>query len=247
MPAVNHRLPVRSTMSYPPSETIGYMIGERLLELRTSAGLTQPEFAAIAGTTKQYVGRLEKGFNKDPNPKLVELWARHFGVRMEWITSGKLPKEASVSDDGDWADVVGYSQAVGLGTSGPEAQEYAETHKLHFRRESLRRKHLNPKDLSVMYGKGDSMEPRIQSGDAIMFDTTDTAPKNGGVYVILTGGAAADEYNVKRCKIGRDKRVMFVADNPDGDHDWKEPRWKDEPASPIKIIGRVRWVGGWVK
>lgn len=66
-------------MSYPPSETIGYMIGERLLELRTSAGLTQPEFAAIAGTTKQYVGRLEKGFNKDPNPKLVELWARHFG------------------------------------------------------------------------------------------------------------------------------------------------------------------------
>lgn len=167
-------------------------------------------------------------------------------ISRAWLVDGKGDMEAVTPDD-DWADVVGYSQAVGLGTSGPEAQEYAETHKLHFRRESLRRKHLNPKDLSVMYGKGDSMEPRIQSGDAIMFDTTDTAPKNGGVYVILTDGAAADEYNVKRCKIGRDKRVMFVADNPDGDHDWKEPRWKDDPASPIKIIGRVRWVGGWVK
>lgn len=167
-------------------------------------------------------------------------------ISRAWLVDGKGDMEAVTPDD-DWADVVGYSQAVGLGTSGPEAQEYAETHKLHFRRESLRRKHLNPKDLSVMYGKGDSMEPRIQSGDAIMFDTTDTAPKNGGVYVILTDGAAADEYNVKRCKIGRDKSVMFVADNPDGDHDWKEPRWKDDPASPIKIIGRVRWVGGWVK
>lgn len=167
-------------------------------------------------------------------------------ISRAWLIDGKGDMDAVTPDD-DWADVVGYSQAVGLGTSGPEAQEYAETHKLHFRRESLRRKHLNPKDLSVMYGRGDSMEPRIQSGDAIMFDTTDTAPKNGGVYVILTAGAAADEYNVKRCKIGRDKRVMFVADNPDGDHDWKEPRWKDDPASPIKIIGRVRWVGGWVK
>lgn len=163
-----------------------------------------------------------------------------------WLVDGRGDMDAE-PDDGDWADVVGYSQAVGLGTSGPEAQEYAETHKLHFRRESLRRKHLNPKDMSVMYGKGDSMEPRIQSGDAIMFDTTDIVPKNGGVYVILTDGAAADEYNVKRCKVGRDKRVMFVADNPDGDHDWKEPRWKDDPANPIKIIGRVRWVGGWVK
>lgn len=57
--------------------------------------MNQPEFAAIAGTTKQYVGRLEKGFNKDPNPKLIEQWAKHFNVRMEWIITGRLPKESA--------------------------------------------------------------------------------------------------------------------------------------------------------
>ncbi len=70
------------------------MIGDRLRELRLDAGLNQPEFAAIAGTTKQYVGRLENGSNKTPNPKFIEAWAKHCNVRMEWITSGALPKEA---------------------------------------------------------------------------------------------------------------------------------------------------------
>lgn len=78
-------------------EIIVYMIGDRLRELREDAGLNQPEFAAIAGTSKQYVGRLEKGFNKSPRPDLVEKWARHFRVRMEWITTGKLPKSATES------------------------------------------------------------------------------------------------------------------------------------------------------
>lgn len=70
------------------------MIGDRLKELRTAAGMTQPEFAEIAGTSKQYVFQLEKGVNRDPNPKLIERWAAHFKVRMEWITTGRLPKEA---------------------------------------------------------------------------------------------------------------------------------------------------------
>lgn len=72
-----------------------YMIGDRLKELRKQAGMSQGEFGAIAGTSKQYVGRLENGHNKQPGPELIGAWARHFQVRMEWITSGELPKEAT--------------------------------------------------------------------------------------------------------------------------------------------------------
>ncbi|WP_163355750.1 helix-turn-helix domain-containing protein, partial [Escherichia coli] len=47
---------------------IRYMtIGARLEELRKSAQLTQQQMADIVGTTKQYVGRLEKGQNTTPN------------------------------------------------------------------------------------------------------------------------------------------------------------------------------------
>jgi len=157
-----------------------------------------------------------------------------------------MPKDYLVrplADDSDpWADVTGYSQAAGLG-SGPEAQEWAQTHKLKFRRDSLSRKRLNPKHLAVMYGAGDSMEPYIRAGDAILFDTTDTIPKNKGIYVLLVPGAGNDEYMVKRAIVSKGE-TMFVADNPDGDHNWKEPR---PLTDGMRVVGRVRWTGGWVK
>ncbi len=157
-----------------------------------------------------------------------------------------MPKDYLVrplaDEDDPWADVTGYSQAAGLG-SGPEAQEWAETHKLKFRRDSLSRKRLSPQHLAVMYGSGDSMWPTIKEGDAILFDTTDTVPKNRGVYVVLIPGAGAEEYMVKRALVSKGV-TTFVSDNLDGDHDWKEPRPMDDG---IKVVGRVRWTGGWIK
>jgi len=89
------------------------MIGDRLKELRLERNLGQPEFGAIAGTTKQYVWRLENGLNKKPNPEYIQRWASHFQVRMEWITSGKLPKEASSP-----------TSATGPGESQPQRPDF---------------------------------------------------------------------------------------------------------------------------
>jgi len=56
-------------------------------------------------------------------------------------------------------------------------------------------------------------------------------------------GAGGDEYMVKRALVSKGQ-VVFVADNPDGDHNWKDPR----PLSDgMRVVGRVRWTGGWVK
>lgn len=143
------------------------------------------------------------------------------------------------ASDTDWADITGYAQAVGLG-AGVEAQEYAETHKLKFRASSLKRKRLNPAKLAVMYGEGDSMLPRIHPTDAIMFDTSDTRPADGKLYVITRDG----ELSVKRCDI-IDGIVYFKADNPNGRHSWQKPRRWDDPVTPIDIHGRVRWFGSW--
>jgi len=49
---------------------------------------------------------------------------------------------------------------------------------------------------------------------------------------------------VKRCDI-IDRIVYFRSDNPDGDHQWKKPRRMEDPAHPIDILGRVRWIGSW--
>lgn len=169
---------------------------------------------------------------------------RAIGVASAWVLDGKGPMfAAATSTDPDDAEVLAYSQAVGL-SEGAEAEEYAQTHKLKFRASSLLRKRLSPASLRVMYGAGDSMEPRIHSGDAVLFDTSDTRPRDGQLYVILVPGAGADAYSVKRCEL-IDDLVLFKADNPKGDHGWRKPRRMDDPRKPIKIIGRVRWIGSW--
>lgn len=68
-------------------------IGDRLRELRGS--LTQPQMARIAGTTKQYVSQLEGGANKTPNSVYLEAWARHFGVSIQWLVTGKGERQAA--------------------------------------------------------------------------------------------------------------------------------------------------------
>ncbi|MCS3807838.1 S24 family peptidase [Xanthomonas sp. 4461] len=145
--------------------------------------------------------------------------------------------------DDDYADVTGWSQAAGLG-AGAEAQEYAETHSLKFKKTSLRRRGILGRDLAVYYGKGDSMEPTIQDGDAILFDTSDTRPVDGTLYVIQVDGMANPEYYVKRALV-LEAGVYFQSDNPSGDHQWRKPKPMASKKHPITIIGRVHWVGGW--
>lgn len=170
---------------------------------------------------------------------------RAYGVDANWLLGEKATPSIAMPqpDDEDWANIKGYALAVGLGNSR-EAIEYAETHHLKFRADSLARKRLRPDKLAVLYGKGDSMLPRIHEGDAILFDTSDTSPANGELFVIALEGAGNTEYNVKRCEIV-DDMVFFRADNPAGDHQWRSAKAMNNKRHPITIVGRVRWIGSW--
>lgn len=189
--------------------------------------------------------------------------ARHFGIKgpsvYDWINHGRIGKQhlmemvAYFSDvvgpehwgmpapaDSEWEPTLGFKQAAGLG-HGQRADEWAEAHGLMFRRSFYSRINASPKECAIFYGKGDSMAPTIQDGDAFLFVTTDTSPRKGNIYLLHMDNATdSKEYNVKRCIGGG----MFVADNPDGDHDWKEPRALGQGDV---VLGRVRWIGRMVK
>ncbi len=216
---------------------------EKLAEARDSRSPFTQESAGEAmggmtqGAVSQYLGaKIPLGYGATLK------FAKFLGVPPTEIRADldALPRESA---EESWEDVTGYAQAAGLG-DGIEAQEYAETHKLKFRAESLRRKRLNPSTLAVVYGRGESMLPRIHSGDAILFDQSDTTPADEALFVILAPGVNAGEYSVKRCRLfGED--VYFDALNPQGDHQWRKPRKMSDSKAPIAIIGRVRWIGSW--
>lgn len=215
------------------------LIGERIRAEREAQKVSRAELARFAGIAPTTLSDLELGLSK--NTTALHKIAARLRVRPEWLETGKGPKDPTGSGSGHegWSDILGYAQAVGLG-KGAEAQEYAETHKLKFRADSLARKRLRPAGLAVMYGQGDSMLPRIHPGDAILFDTSDTRPRDGALFVVQLGR----EIYVKRCEI-LDDIIFFKSDNPTGDHAWIKPKRMDAPRHPITILGRVRWIGSW--
>lgn len=209
-----------------------------------SLGITQEKLAHELGITQGAVSQYLNG--KIPmNYRTLKVFAASLGIEDTAIRND-LPEQQYSSPaphDDAWDDIVGYSQAAGLG-AGAEAAEYAETHSLKFKKTSLRRRGIYGRDLAVYYGKGDSMEPTIKDGDAILFDTSDTRVVDGLLYVIQVDGMARPEYFVKRAMV-LDTGVYFQSDNPHGDHQWRKPKPMASKRHPITVIGRVHWIGGW--
>ena len=216
-------------------------IGDRIRQEREAQRIERGDLARRTKIGYSTLAEIERGGMKS-STKLHTI-ATALGVSPTWLETGRGPKEAPLVDP-DWADVRGYAQGVGLGT-GTEAADYAETHKLKFKASSMARKGLRADKLAVFYGQGDSMLPRIHPGDAILFDTSDTDPKDGTLYVIQVPSLANAEYQVKRALL-LDDDVYFAADNPAGDHSWIKPRkQKGRRGENIHVIGRVRWIGSW--
>lgn len=207
-------------------------------------GLTQEKLADELGITQGAVSQYLNG-RIPMNYRTLMAFSQALGIADTDIRSD-LPEQrlgASATTEAEWEDVTGYSQAAGLG-NGAEADEYAETHKLKFKATSLRRRGIFGRPLAVYYGRGDSMEPTIKDGDAILFDTSDTRVVDGVLYLVQFHGNGNPEYFVKRATV-LDGIVFFASDNPAGDHNWKKPRRMDSARSPITVIGRVHWIGGW--
>lgn len=214
-------------------------LGDRIRELRIAQQKTQVQLGDLAGVSKQAISKIESGDTKKPASSTLDPIAESLGVTTQELRGVSPYRQSSLArSDPNWRDIKGFAQAAGLG-NGAEAEEYAIAHSLKFRTQSLSRKRLQADKLCVFYGKGDSMLPRIHPGDAILFDTTDTRPQDGMIYILMW----KNDYYAKRAEI-LDDVVYFRADNPHGDHGWKKPK-KMAGRDPIEIIGRVRWIGSW--
>jgi phage repressor protein C with HTH and peptisase S24 domain len=211
-------------------------VGHRIKQARKLRDMTRPGLAKASGVPYPTLAGIENADQKT-STELPAL-AQALRVRIEWLATGKGPMDApEAQETTDWTDILGVKQAASLG-DGAEPDEYAETHKLKFRAESLARKGLRADKLAVIYGRGDSMAPTIKSGDAILVDTSDTTPRDGKLFVITVDRGL---FAKRLVELGG--RWFIDSDNKD-DPKWRKPRAIDETKG-FEIHGRVRWIGGW--
>lgn len=105
-----------------------------------------------------------------------------------------------------------------------------------FRADWIRKKRLKPKKLASMTADGDSMEDRIQHGDALVVDTSQTEIVDGKVYAIWYDGGE----RVKRLYRLPGGGLRIKSDND------RHPTIEVLPtdANHVRIIGRVVHVAG---
>ena len=180
-----------------------------------------------------------------PMPDKAWHLARILGVPFGWLYFGEGSIDAKPGQVRDQhpaydaaVEVPVFHAAAGAGP-GVSNHDAAKIGSIYFRPRSLERHQVRPEAASVFYVRGNSMLPRLRDGDAVLFDTTDTDPIDGKVYVVRWNGA---DY-VKRLRYERSS-WWLCSDNA-ADPEWSRQKQVTISPDDCRVLGRVRWVGSW--
>jgi phage repressor protein C with HTH and peptisase S24 domain len=165
------------------------------------------------------------------------------GVSLDWIAtgSGSMYRNAAETarDEADdpYAYIPLYDARCSAG-HGSWNERCKVLTKLAFTKYSLRKKGLNPANLSALRNDGDSMSSTIEDGDTVMIDESRNTLEGEGVYVVLL-----DEHlYAKRLQRQFDGAIHIISDNKDY-RDMVVPKAR---VNELQILGRAVWAGGWL-
>ncbi len=157
---------------------------------------------------------------------------------MDWLLYGKdagYRAAKSIDHIEEFALVPRLSvrAAAGTGAVNYEVEEIPDA-MLAFRLEWLRQHGIDPRNAAIITAYGDSMEPTIRHGDALLINTAIQDVRSEGIYVVRV----EDTLLVKRISIGLD-HITLISDNPA----IKDEVITKDRLPDLHIVGRVVWFG----
>lgn len=214
-------------------------LASRIAHYRTLAGMSQGQLAAACGWASQSrVGNYETG-SREPKIEDINKIAKALSIKPEQLLlSSYQPEEPGVKTPNsyDYALIRQYS-AVGECGNGYLNDHVELSDGLAFKRDWLARIGAKAENLAVIYASGSSMEPYIFDGDVVLFDTADTQPKHGQVYVVRRPDCSV---SIKRLVQQLSGDWVIKSDNPDR----SEEKVSAETIHELPFVGRVIWRGG---
>lgn len=196
------------------------MFTARLKELRKAKNVSQTVLAEALGVSQQAVGKWESG-RSSPDPQTVAEISTYFGVTADYLLGcsdlRKFPA-AALPVGGAQIPVIGTVRA-GYGALAFEEDYGSEL-------ADVRR----PEDYFYLLVRGDSMEPRISSGDlALVHRQPDV--HSGELAVVLVDG---EEGTLKKV-IKKDGMLILQPFNPS----YPAMIYSGEDLNYIQIVGKV--------
>lgn len=212
----------------------------RLVQGRESVNAMATRCGIPYTTLRQYFGGTE------PSATNAAKIADTLGVDLEWLITGRGDTQPTglKEDVSPFGYVAQFAQAfvaiprldgalAPIVDGTPDQEELGEI--LAFRREWLTKMGVLPEYARLFVIKGDAMTPTLQSGDAILVDTSENDVEELGIYVIR----ADDRLMVRRIAPKINGSLQIMSDNLM----YPGEVVTAEEATVLGIVGQVRWFG----
>jgi len=205
-------------------------INDRLRAARKSAGFEDAVSASRRFGWNEVTYRAHENGARGFTKASAAEYARAFKVPVQWLIFGQGEPE----QEKDLVAVYDVQASAGPGMIVHDESAVAQ---LAFPPGYLAQlTRANPRDLSIIGVKGDSMLPTLADDDLVMIDRTKKDLSFDGLFVIRDGG---DALLIKR--IGRASRRGFVSIISDNRAVYPAV---EKPLDEVEVIGRVIWKGG---
>ena len=229
-----------------------------VVRLQEVAGESIPRLAQRSGVSDSLLRQYLSG-SQPRLDKLVAV-ARGAGVNLLWLATGEGPmrvdsadgapatpmlparqapprRYAAVEDSDEYVLVPRYDVRAAAGAGAIiEAEQVLD--RLAFRRDWVRARGLDPRQMALIEADGDSMTPTVAAGDLLLLDLGRTRIAGDAIYVLRRAG----ELVVKRVQRLVDGTLQVMSDNP---------RYATETVLPdqqaqIDVVARVVWRAQWI-
>ena len=184
--------------------------------------MTQEALAALINVDRSSIGKYEGRSAVVPPADVLERIADVFNVSIDYLLGRQDRPDILVSTGGVWIPVLG-RVAAGIPIEAIEDVEDYEEISLDMAKTG---------EFFALKIQGDSMEPRIKTGDVVIVKQQPDCD-NGDVAVVLVNGLDATVKRIKKSPEG----IMLIPTNSA-----YEPMFysnEDVKKLPVRIIGKV--------
>ena len=206
------------------AKTINNSIGSRIKKLRTAKGITQKELAEILHKSESAV-RMWELEKSEPDVETLKSITDYFNVDMNYISGHSTPaspksRATRIPVYGCVAAGIPIEAIDNFDSSNPDDWEEIDEHT------------AKSGEYFALRIKGDSMEPKMSSGDVVIVRKQPDV-ENGDVAIVCINGDEATCKKLKKTPEG----VMLISFNPAYEPMFYSKKQVEE--LPLTILGRV--------
>lgn len=208
-------------------------LGHRLQQARDAKNLTREAVISMTklGFSRSSLQAWENG-EREPSIEVVYDLARIYEVHPWALLSGE---ESPNNAEEEYCYIPVYNIEVSAGHGMfSEGAEKPSKH-LAFRRRWIEARNLNIRKLSAVFTAGDSMEPTIPNGAAVVVDHQRNKAMDGKIYIIRIG----DRLWVKRVQWTPTGGLNLISDNKELYQPYEISKQDLEIENNVEIIGQV--------